>query len=105
MLVYEPCPIFTRSEREIWSVSALLISVIKRMHRSKIATKSIQYEAVAKTKKKKKKKKKKKCPGTKLLQKASNMKPLQKKKMLQYSFIFVSVKMYYFDMLAFLTGP
>ena len=53
-------PFFTQSEREIWSVLALLISVIKKMHRYKIAAKSIQYEAVAK------KKKKKKCPGTKL---------------------------------------
>ena len=43
-------PFFTRSEREIWSVSALLNSVIKN------------------------------CTSTKLLQKASNMKALQKKK-------------------------
>ena len=44
----------------------------KKMPSYKIAAKSI--------KKKKRRKKKKKCPGTKLLQKASNMKPMQKKK-------------------------
>ena len=84
-------PFFTRSEREIWSVSALLNSVIKNCTSTKLLQKASNMKALQKKKKKKKmsrykitakkkKKKKKICPGTKLLQKASNMKPLKKKK-------------------------
>ena len=56
-------PFFTRSESEIWSVSALLNSVIKN------------------------------CTSTKLLQKTSNMKALQKKKMSRYK---ITAKNYFF---------
>ena len=56
-------PFFTRSEREIWSVSAMLNSVIKNCTSTKLLQKASNMKALQK------KKKKKKCPGTKLLQK------------------------------------